>query len=290
MNPDLPLRTYGNSGPWVIVLHGGPGAPGSAAPLARGLADAFRVLEPWQQGSGDDPLSVARHVEDLHQLILSRCRDGKPALVGESWGAMLALAYSAAHPDTAGPIVLVGCGTFDPAARARMKAILEERTSPPLRHRLERLATDYPDPAERLKKHYDLIRPLYDYDAEEEGPEEGPNESFDLRAHTETWDDMVRLQEEGVYPEAFAAIRSPVLMLHGAYDPHPGRMILASFAPYLPRIEYREWEQCGHRPWAEKHVREEFFASLRNWLAMKMEGSRDYPSPPPSGVEDTPQA
>jgi len=276
MNDDLPLRTYGSTGPRVVVLHGGPGARGSAGPLARGLAGAFRVLEPWQRGSGDEPLSVARHIEDLHRLILTRCPDEKPALVGESWGAMLALAYSATHPDTAGPIVLVGCGTFDPIARARMKAILEERTSPPLRHRLERLETDYPDPAERLRKHYDLIRPLYDYDAEEKGSEEGPSEPFDMRAHTETWDDMVRLQEEGVYPEAFAAIRSPVLMLHGAYDPHPGRMILASLAAYLPRLEYREWEKCGHRPWAERHIREEFFASLRNWLAKKMEGSRDY--------------
>jgi hypothetical protein len=37
---------------------------------------------------------------------------------------------------------------------------------------------------------------------------------------------MIRLQDHGVYPAAFSAIRSPVLMLHGAVDPHPGRMIL----------------------------------------------------------------
>jgi len=41
----------------------------------------------------------------------------------------------------------------------------------------------------------------------------------------------VQLQEAGVYPAAFAAITSPVLMLHSTYDPHPGQMIRASLAP-----------------------------------------------------------
>jgi pimeloyl-ACP methyl ester carboxylesterase len=77
---------------------------------------------------------------------------------------------------------------------------------------------------------------------------------------------MLRLQEAGVYPAAFAAIRSPVLMLHGAYDPHPGGMIRASLAPYIPQLEYREWERCGHSPWMERSVREEFFAVLWEWI------------------------
>jgi pimeloyl-ACP methyl ester carboxylesterase len=39
--------------------------------------------------------------------------DAKPSIVGESWGAMLALAYASAYPETTAAIVLVGCGTFD---------------------------------------------------------------------------------------------------------------------------------------------------------------------------------
>ena len=84
---------------------------------------------------------------------------------------------------------------------------------------------------------------------------------------SETWDDMVRLQNKGVYPSSFAAIKSPVLMLHGAVDPHPGEMIRASLAPYIPQLEYREWERCGHYPWLEKATHDEFFSVLRTWLA-----------------------
>ena len=106
------VRTYGAWGPWVIVEHGGPGAPGQMAPVARGLADSFWVLEPWQRGSGGEPLTVARHVADLHDLVESRGEGERPALVGSSWGAMLTLAYAAAHPEDAGPLVLVGCGKW----------------------------------------------------------------------------------------------------------------------------------------------------------------------------------
>ena len=93
--------------------------------------------------------------------------------------------------------------------------------------------------------------------------EHGP---LDVRAHTETWEDVLRLQAEGVYPAAFAAIHSPVLMLHGAYDPHPGEMIRASLLPHLPQLEYREIARCGHSPWLERAIRDEFFAVLHDWL------------------------
>jgi pimeloyl-ACP methyl ester carboxylesterase len=257
----------------VIVLHGGPAAVGEAAPIARGLADTFRVLEPWQRGSGGDPLSVSRHVADLHELVQTQRAAGviradtRPALVGESWGAMLALAYAAAHPDSAGPVVLVGCGTFDRASRERMHAILEERKDDGLRGALQRLPEEIPGLDERLKQRQKLTRGLYLYDPIAPTEAEEGTGRVDARAHTETWQDMLRLQEEGVYPAAFAAIKSPVLMLHGTYDPHPGQMIRASLAPYLPQLEYREWDHCGHQPWLEKGVREEFFAVLRNWLA-----------------------
>jgi pimeloyl-ACP methyl ester carboxylesterase len=266
----LRLRTYGTSGPVVIVLHGGPADVGGAAPLARGLAEAFRVLEPWQRGSGGAPLTVAGHVADLHMVVVSRCEGVRPALVGTSWGAMLALAYAAAHPDRAGPLALVGCGTFDPLARAGLRATLAARTSDALRHRLARLAEECPDPGDQLTKRYALTQGLYTYAPIAVAQDEGAGEPFDVRAHTETWEDMVRLQETGVYPAAFAAITSPVLMVHGTYDPHPGPMIRASLAPYLPQLAYREWERCGHYPWDEQWVRDEFFAVLRAWLTQQL--------------------
>ncbi|MFH1680284.1 MAG: alpha/beta hydrolase, partial [Candidatus Eisenbacteria bacterium] len=257
-------------GPLIVVLHGGPAAAGEAAPIARGLAASFLVLEPWQRGSGEEPLTVARHVADLHELVKTRCGSELPAIVGHSWGAMLALAYAAAHPGYAGPLVLVGCGTFDKRARARLHDTIEERMADDLRGRLSLLDEEVPDPGERLRRRHELIRALYLYDPIDASDEGDALPAFDPRAHEETWSDMLRLQGEGVYPAAFAAIDSPVLMLHGAFDPHPGSLIRAGLEPYLGRLEYREWARCGHYPWLEKAVRDEFFAVLRAWLAERL--------------------
>lgn len=272
----IQVREYGTRGPVVVVLHGGPGAPGYMAPVSCGLADTFRVFEPLQRGSGAEPLTVARHVADLHELLESRCWKARPALVGHSWGAMLALAYAAAHPGRTAGLVLIGCGTFDVAARARMRAILDERMDDGLRRRMERLPEEFPDPDERIRVLGNLTLPLYSYEILPSGQ---AAEVCDALANRQTWEDMVRLQQEGVYPAAFAAIDVPVIMLHGAADPHPGRMIRVGLEPYLLQLEYREWERCGHYPWLERHVGVEFFAVLRDWLSRQFTGG-----PPAAGT------
>ncbi|RKE73782.1 pimeloyl-ACP methyl ester carboxylesterase [Pseudorhodoplanes sinuspersici] len=237
---DLRVRSYGAGGPLTVVLHGGPAATGNATPIAQELADTFRVLEPFQRGSGGDPLSVSTHIADLHDIIVARAGGERPALVGESWGAMLALAYAAAHPETIGPIALIGCGTFDVVARAKLAATLEARLA-------------------RGESLYDFA-PL-------ETITQSIDDSLDKAAHLQTWEDMIRLQHEGVYPAAFAVITSPVLMLHGSYDPHPGKMIRDSLMPHLSELEYREFDKCGHSPWIERFARDNFFVTLRTWLS-----------------------
>jgi pimeloyl-ACP methyl ester carboxylesterase len=136
--------------------------------------------------------------------------------------------------------VLVGCGTFDTKARARLQATLGERAR-------------QNESADRL---YTYSRAVAE-----------PPIELDAKGHTETWNDMLRLQAEGVYPAAFAAIACPVLMLHGAYDPHPGEMIRDGLARYIPQLEYVELERCGHSPWIEEHARDRFFSVLRTWLS-----------------------
>ena len=99
-----------------------------------------------------------------------------------------------------------------------MKEIMDQRMDESLKHRFERLEEEFPDADRRLRAKADLIATLYSYDIVSTDSEV---EAVDARANRETWDDMVRLQQEGVYPGAFSAIDAPVLMLHGSYDPHP---------------------------------------------------------------------
>jgi pimeloyl-ACP methyl ester carboxylesterase len=182
---------------------------------------------------------------------------------------MLALCYAAEHPGKAGPIVLVGCGTFDQAGRSRMQATIEERLDDELRERVRRASTDATDPADQFIQTFKLTRRIFDFDPVDPYPDKQEYEPFDLKAHDETWSDMQKLQDDGTYPGAFAAIESPVLMLHGQYDPHPGKMIRDSLLPCLPQLEYREYERCGHSPWLEKSARDAFLSAVCEWLGEK---------------------
>jgi pimeloyl-ACP methyl ester carboxylesterase len=179
---------------------------------------------------------------------------------------MLALCYAAAHPNNAGPIVLVGCGTFDSPSRARMKEILQERTDLHLLERLAEITASTSDAAELHMKKHRLTRDLSVYARVDPWPDKEEYEPLDVRAHKETWDDMMRLQSDGTYPKAFTGITSDVLMLHGNYDPHPGPMIHEYLRPFIRRLEYRELDRCGHSPWLERFARTEFFSTLKAWL------------------------
>ncbi len=262
----VPVNRYGPSGRTVVVVHGGPGAPGSASLLAQGLADPFQVLEPWQRTSSGTPLTVAQHIEDLAHVISHEIPGENPALVGESWGAMLALAFTAAHPDRISALALVGCGTFDRRARARLEATLAERTTKEIQEQLAQLATRVADECERMAQAHALSDHLYSYSR----AIADPIVRLDLKGHGESWSDMIRLQEAGVYPSAFTAIACPVLMLHGSYDPHPGALIRDGLKEVIPHLEYIEFERCGHSPWIEEHARDRFFAVLRSWLQRRL--------------------
>jgi pimeloyl-ACP methyl ester carboxylesterase len=99
-----------------------------------------------------------------------------------------------------------------------------------------------------------------------EATDDLPSLPADARGHEETWNDVLRLQTEGVEPAAFAAIRAPVLMLHGDADPHPGPATRDVLRRSIPQLEYIELARCGHTPWLERHTRDAFLTYLRPWL------------------------
>jgi len=177
---------------------------------------------------------------------------------------MLALAYAAKYPDTIASVVLVGCGTFDKASRQKMNEIIQQRTSDEMRARLSCLEEEIVDPEEQTMAWVEITKPIYHYSPIQSSTR--PRERFDLKGHDETWRDMMRCQEEDVYPQAFAAIKEPVIMLHGDYDPHPGRMTQDTLKQTISHLEYREFEKCGHSPWLEKDAREDFLAVLSEWI------------------------
>ncbi len=151
---------------------------------------------------------------------------------------------------------------LSPVRKPSSQTTIEERMDDDIRDRIRRLSVETTDPAEQFIQAFKLTRHIFDHDPTGPYAEKEEFEPFDLKAHDETWSDIRRLQDDGTYPDAFAAIESPVLMMHGQYDPHPGKMIRDSLLPIIPQLEYREFERCGHSPWIEKSGRELFFSNI----------------------------
>ncbi|CAG0965209.1 Cis-3-alkyl-4-alkyloxetan-2-one decarboxylase [Myxococcaceae bacterium] len=263
----IQVRRYGFQGTNVVVLHGGPGAPGSIAGLARLLAPHFNVLEPLQRRSGFAPLTVAQHVDDLAVVAPERS-----AIVGWSWGAMLGLSFAARHPERVSRLVLVGCGTYDENSRAQFKQALEnllnQAGNESIRDLIRQKQSEQDEKARdaTLGKLGAAYARLESYELLEDSLGQADKLPVDAVGNRETWDDVLRLQRQGIEPQAFATIRVPVLMLHGDVDPHPGSATRDLLQQFVPQLEYVEFEKCGHEPWREAHARDRFLKKLQTWL------------------------
>lgn len=107
------MREIGQGQP-IIVLHGGPDFDHSyLLPEMDQLADTFRLIYYDQRGRGrsaqdvrPEDVSMSTEMEDLDRLRqhfgLETC-----ALLGHSWGAVLALEYALRHPERVSRLVLL---------------------------------------------------------------------------------------------------------------------------------------------------------------------------------------
>lgn len=235
--------------PHVVLVHGGPGLWDYLGPLGELLAGSASVHRYDQRGCGrstpSSEQSVQRSVADLEQL---RRHWGveRLVLVGHSFGATLALAHAATHPDHVAALVhLSGTGlgdwrTPERAEHARRRRPWAERLAElDDRQRTEaeevewrRLtwASDYADPRAGLE----LARPM---------AESGLPISWHAnRALSVTEEDLLGWAE---------AVRCPVTVIHGSADPRPMASVVA-LADRLPRARKRLVEDAGHLPWVEQ--------------------------------------
>ncbi|GIW82021.1 MAG: hypothetical protein KatS3mg105_3828 [Gemmatales bacterium] len=106
-------REWGN-GPTIVLVHGLAGGMELLGPLARCLAQRFRVI--CYQLRGDEKCFALRQrfgmsdlVEDLAQFLDWRALE-KPILLGVSFGGVLALEFAARYPWRLHNLIVQGVG------------------------------------------------------------------------------------------------------------------------------------------------------------------------------------
>jgi pimeloyl-ACP methyl ester carboxylesterase len=106
-------RDIGRGQP-IIVLHGGPDFDhGYLLPDLDRLADAFRLIYYDQRGRGrsadqvqPEDVTLTSDIDDLDK-VRQHVHLESAALLGHSWGAVLALAYALRHPTRVSHLILM---------------------------------------------------------------------------------------------------------------------------------------------------------------------------------------
>lgn len=259
-------RRHGKPPYVAAALHGGPGAHGEMAPVARELARDYGVLEPMQTAG-----TIAGQALELSEMLKARAQ-GPAVLIGHSWGAWLAALTAALHPDLVRKLILVGCGPFE-ASYAQMIAPV----------RLSRL------PADKQERFTILMRQMQDEGLQAEAARElgellGVTDTYEaLRSQRLSSEDAWGGAQRGSFGELMAEVqklrsdgellglasqvRCPVVAIHGDYDPHPAEGVREPLERRLTDFRFVLLPKCGHSPWLERHARTQFFDILRTELA-----------------------
>ena len=256
------VRTYGNAPFHVAVIHGGPGAPGELAPVARELARNRGVLEPLQTKSTLDD-----QVREL-EAVLKPQANAPVTLIGHSWGAMLSFVLAAHSPSLVRKLVLVSSGVFEEKYAERISGTRLSRLTEGEADTLYSLTKDLHDPSATDKNRLfaELGSLLSRADSFDPLPCESEIIECQYGIYRSVWEDAQELRSSGKLVALGRHIQCPVVAIHGDYDPHPAAGVRTPLSVVLKDFRFILLEKCGHRPWLERSAGDKFYAILAQEL------------------------
>lgn len=250
------FRKYGNKPFHVAVIHGGPGAPGEMAPVARNLSKYFSVLEPLQTAK-----TIAGQVKELKDTLQDH---GNPPLtvIGFSWGAWLGCILAARHPSFVKKLILIDSGPFEEEYAAGIMEKRLSRLSPSQQKETMLLMSVINSNAkvkDAIARFGELMAMSDSYD-----PLPHKNEvlSHNMNIYRNVWEEASKMRKKGELLKLASSIRCPVTAIHGDYDPHPAEGVKIPLANVIKDFRFILLEKCGHRPWLERNVKQEFYSIL----------------------------
>jgi pimeloyl-ACP methyl ester carboxylesterase len=257
------LRTYGTVPYRIAVIHGGPGAPGEMAPVARELAGRWGVLEPLQTSSTlEGQLRELEEVLEDHTAL-------PVTLIGFSWGAILSFIFTARYPHAITKLILVGSAVFEDRYAVDIASTRFERLSADDQRMFLTIAGMLNDPGEIHKERMfaELGRLFSRCDAYDPLPLPDEVIAYQYDIFRNVWNDAEELRKNGQLLALGRQISCPVVAIHGDYDPHPADGVRIPLSRVLGDFRFILLGQCGHRPWIERAARDGFFETLTKELA-----------------------
>jgi len=248
-------RMYGAPPIGVVVAHGGPGAAGGVAPLARELGKKRGVLEPYQTKK-----TVSGQIEELRETVEKYCSP-PVILLGHSWGAWLVFLLAAEYSDLVHRIMLISSGPFEQHYASGIMNTRLNRLDAEEKAKAEELMSLLSNAElkdrEMLSEFRKLMAKADHFDLLEDA--ERVEVNIDAEIYKSVWTEASEMRSSGELLESGKKIRWPVLAVHGDFDPHPAEGVEIPLSRILKDFKFRLLERCGHMPWMEIHAREEFY-------------------------------
>lgn len=259
------VRSYGDTPFRVAVVHGGPGAPGSVAVVARELARDVGALEPLQTQT-----TLAGQIAELEGVLRQHAQP-PVVLIGHSWGAWLAWLLTAQAPDLVKRLVLVGSGPFTMEYVSQINPNRFSRMTPAEQALYRDLLARLSDPATAgepglLDQLGELVEKADSYEPLTIATDERDRLAVDGSLYQSVWEEAAALRKSGELLRAAERITCPVLAIHGDVDPHPAAGVREPLTKALSDFRFVLLERCGHSPWKERHAADRFYELLRQEL------------------------
>lgn len=257
------LRKYGQRPFNVAVIHGGPGAPGEMAPVARELSSSVGVLEPLQAAT-----SVEGQVEEL-RAILDREGNLPLTLVGFSWGAWLSYIFSAYYSLFIKKLILVGSGPYEEKHAGdimktrlnRLSGIEKEEAL----YLIEVLNSSVVVDDNTMARFGELVSKADSYDPL---PHDNEILAYQYDVYQTVWEQASKLRNSGELLKLGQRIQCPVVAIHGDYDPHSAEGVKKPLSHVVRDFRFIPLKKCGHRPWLERYARDRFYNILRSEIGL----------------------
>ena len=255
-------RKYGQKPFDIAVIHGGPGAAGEMAPVARELSSVGGVLEPLQTAT-----TLEGQVQELKAALEEN--GGLPvSLIGFSWGATLGYILAARYPALVKKLILVGGGPFEEKYAAGIMETRLSRLGQQAGSEVVSMMAALEDPATSDKDALfaRLGRLMSESDSYEPLSQESEILEYRHDIYKGVWPQAAELRRSGRLLVLGERIRCPVVAIHGDYDPHPAAGVKEPLRRVLKDFRFILLAKCGHYPWMERQARDEFYNILKKEL------------------------
>ena len=254
----------------LIVHHGGPGLDQTViAPRLSPLAQHLQLICYDHRGSGrsaspqgPDPYKIDRFVDDLDAL--AKTLDVRPfALLGHSFGGIVALHFALAHPELLTHLILVctpASHDFIQDVEDALPGKLEQEALAELSSLQDSNPSDYV-----MRRSLELLAPIYFHDPARVSEMELDSVQFGPETQA-VWDS---LEGFDLRPK-LSEIQVPTLVIAGDSDLSVTPERARETADALPNSKLLVMENSGHYPFIEQP--EAFLSGVLQFLGLKKKG------------------